>query len=512
MKVAIYNRYWNSLGGGEKYCGFLAECLAANHEVDLLAHDDVDRALLMDRLDVDLSSVGLRKIPEDDDISFGYQSAKYDVLVNATFGSDAVNRARYGIYICYFPVPHRALGRSPATLAKRLLSDKPERVEGRIDWGDGWFGHEEARRVYRWSTERPTLRVWAPKGKVASLQLLFLRLLPKNAHPTEVEISIEGEVVRKLLIKPGRGIVRTELSVTGNGRHPTVVEFRCNTFKPQEQFGSADPRHLGLALVADKTGRPANGFVPPYQQYTSEPNLEFLESYDEIVSISRYTQTWVKRLWNQDSCIINPPVSLQSRAPKDPIILSVGRFFDDNGGHCKKQAEMVSAFRRLVERGLKGWTYHVVGGCEIKDLPYLRRVQDLARDLPVQIHVDATGSELKELYSRASIFWHATGLDENERLFPERSEHFGITTVEAMSAGVVPIVIGKGGQLEIVEDGVHGHHFKNLCELIDRTWEVIHTDGLLSKFSLAAQERARLFGPELFGTRFDELMCDVLSR
>jgi len=36
-------------------------------------------------------------------------------------------------------------------------------------------------------------------------------------------------------------------------------------------------------------------------------------------------------------------------------------------------------------------------------------------------------------------------------------EHFGITTVEAMAAGCVPLVYDSGGQAEIVSSGYNGY-------------------------------------------------------
>ncbi len=57
-------------------------------------------------------------------------------------------------------------------------------------------------------------------------------------------------------------------------------------------------------------------------------------------------------------------------------------------------------------------------------------------------HVDAPGAELADLYARASIFWHAAGLGEDAEDDPNRMEHFGISIVEAMSAGAVPVVLG----------------------------------------------------------------------
>lgn len=512
MKVAVYDRYWATLGGGERYSGYLAQCLSEKHEVDLLLHETLDLALLKERLGVDLSNVGSRIFPADDQALFGYETGRYDLLVNCTFGSDAMNRASHGLYICYFPVPYSADKTGLPALARAAMPATPVRPHVYLEWGDGWFGHEQANDVYRWSTEAPTLRVWMPKGATSSVRLVFLRLLPRGAEPTVVTISVGGEVVGKVVITPGRGSVSVDVPIRGKGLHPTLVQISCNTFRPQEHFGSDDPRHLGVALVADQTGRPANGFTYSRRRYGDRPQLHFLDSYDEVVSISEYTAKWVSRLWNKPSRIIAPPVAPQTRADKEPMILSVGRFFDEAGSHCKKQVQMVAAFRELVNRGLKGWTYHLVGGCETRDLPYLNRVRELAHGLPVEIHVGATGAELRDLYAKASIFWHATGLGEKERLFPERFEHFGITTVEAMSAGAVPIVIGKAGQLEVLEDGVQGRHFSNITGLVESTWEIANSDALRARYSSAAEQRARQFSPEVFKDKLDAAVQDIVDR
>jgi glycosyltransferase involved in cell wall biosynthesis len=511
LKVAVYNRYWRSLGGGEKYGGFVAQCLAEKHDVELLAHEPLDKRLIKERLDVDLSQVGIRLIPEEDDIVFAYETRKYDLLVNTTFGSDAMCHASHGLYICHFPLPRPPIKTGLSALIERVRPKAPS-LHTHIEWGDGWFGHEQAKHVYRWSTERPTLYAWTPKGVETPVQLIFLRAQPRGADPTELSVSVDGEVVKKVRIEPGRGSVRVDLVIKGSGMDPTLIQMSCNTFRPYEQFGLDDPRHLGVAMVADQTGKPANGYTYSRRRYVGGPQLYFLDSYDRIVSNSEYTRMWVSRLWKRPSQVINPPVSLHARAEKEPIILSVGRFFDRTGGHSKKQVEMVEAFRTLVGRGLNGWTYHLVGGCESRDIAYLERLRLLAGGLPIEIHVDATGAQLKDLYARASIYWHATGLGEDERRFPERFEHFGITTVEAMSAGAVPIVIGKAGQLEVLVDGVHGRHFKDLDELVNITWEVTHDDQLLQRYSHAAEERARQFGPDIFKEKLNEVVEEILGR
>ncbi|HYF44733.1 MAG TPA: glycosyltransferase, partial [Acidimicrobiales bacterium] len=238
---------------------------------------------------------------------------------------------------------------------------------------------------------------------------------------------------------------------------------------------------------------------------------EFVAGYDAVVSNSAFTSEWVRRYWGAESVVIHPPVTMQARGDKQPTILAVGRFFAAQAGHSKKQLEMVEAFRRLVDRGLDGWSLHLVGGCSEADRPYLDEVRAAANGLPVQLHVDAPGEELRALYAEASIYWQATGLGEDPERHPDRLEHFGIATVEAMSAGAVPVVIGLAGQLEIVDHGRTGFHFATLDELVAHTETLVADPDLRDRLSLAAESRARDFSVDAFTAKFQAVVDQVTS-
>jgi glycosyltransferase involved in cell wall biosynthesis len=191
---------------------------------------------------------------------------------------------------------------------------------------------------------------------------------------------------------------------------------------------------------------------------------------------------------------------------KRPIILAVGRFFDPASGHGKHQLELVDAFRSLGEAG---WTLHLVGGCEPEGERYLARVRAAADGLPVHLHPDASGAELRALYGSASLFWHATGLGE-DRGRPERFEHFGITTVEAMSAGAVPLVFAGGGQLEVVEPGRSGRFWSTPAELVAATRELIADPARRTAMAGAARRAAERFAPAVFASSLTAIVDDVV--
>lgn len=233
-----------------------------------------------------------------------------------------------------------------------------------------------------------------------------------------------------------------------------------------------------------------------------------LKTYDKIVVNSYFTKKWAEKYYGKEAIVLHPPVDTGSFVPslKENIILSVGRFCTKL--HCKKQLEMVGSFKKLwSEHRLEGWTYHLIGGLGSapSDFGYFVHCQDEGKGLPVYFHTNAPFEVLKELYGKAKIFWHATGLGEDEYQHPERMEHFGITTAEAMSAGCVPVVINKGGQPEIVQNGVSGFLFETVEELNKHTIRLVADGALWKRMSEACIRRSQEFGFSKFETRVKEI-------
>ena len=232
-------------------------------------------------------------------------------------------------------------------------------------------------------------------------------------------------------------------------------------------------------------------------------------TYSLKTAISEFSKEWARRRWQIDCEILHPPVDTNFRpVEKEPLILSVGRFAIEGEGHTKKQAEMLKVFRDLERERTSGWQYFSVGG--LSDTPahneFFARLKRLADGAPAHLVPNAARAELKSLFERASIFWHAAGYGEDEQARPIFVEHFGISTVEAMAAGCVPVVINKGGQREIVEHGTSGYLWETLDELKEYTARLMRDEDLRRRMSEAARVRARLFSRDAFIEKFLRLL------
>ncbi len=99
---------------------------------------------------------------------------------------------------------------------------------------------------------------------------------------------------------------------------------------------------------------------------------------------------------------------------------------------------------------------------------------------------------------KSKIFWHATGYKEDLDRRPEAVEHFGITTVEAMSYGQIPIVFYRGRLTDVVEDGLNGYCWQTESELKEKTNLVISDENRMKEISEQAFIRSKDFSKEKF--------------
>lgn len=230
-----------------------------------------------------------------------------------------------------------------------------------------------------------------------------------------------------------------------------------------------------------------------------------LLTIDRIVVNSRFTKKVIDRtLGTNKSIVVYPPVDTNSFKPakKTKTILNVGRF--SSPSHSKRQDVLINAFIELYKSGYKDWELVLAGGKFEQD-SVLDNLQEQAKDYPVRFVVNPKFSELQELYSHATFYWHAAGFEVDESLNPEAVEHFGITTVESMSAGCVPLVANKGGQKEIVSDK-EGFLWNSTSELVEMTSKLINQKNKLSRLSSNSQERSKQFSAQNFYENLKKLL------
>jgi glycosyltransferase involved in cell wall biosynthesis len=145
---------------------------------------------------------------------------------------------------------------------------------------------------------------------------------------------------------------------------------------------------------------------------------------------------------------------------------------------------------------MKGWKLVFVGA--IEDQAYFNEVKQAAQGLPVEFYTQLSRKELLDWYALAAVYWHATGFGVNALEEPSKVEHFGISTVEAMSYGCLPVVLAQGGQSEILADTLAQLGWQSHQECVQITQKLVADEALRYQLAAQAIERAKAFGPAQF--------------
>lgn len=231
----------------------------------------------------------------------------------------------------------------------------------------------------------------------------------------------------------------------------------------------------------------------------------------EIICYSQFVKGYLDKNFPIPAKVIYPPIEPigYSESDKKNVILSVGRF--TKAMNAKKQDVLIDAFKRICQRGIHNWELLLVGSYLPEDQDFYEEMQRLAQGYPIRIIGNAPYSDLMHYYKQAKVYWHAAGFSEDLQHYPERSEHFGITTVEAMSAGAVPIVINAGGQREIVINGTSGYVWDTTAVLESKTMEIMANDQVRIAFATNASKRAQSFGIDQFTKAITSLASNPVT-
>lgn len=238
----------------------------------------------------------------------------------------------------------------------------------------------------------------------------------------------------------------------------------------------------------------------------------FVNSYSTIVAISRYAADWVSKRWDRHAEVLYPPCDdMGPPSPKEKIVLHVGRFIADSvedERHHKRQDLLLETFKRMTDLHEQGWELHFTGSLssDEKSRTFAVTLMRAAEGLPVFFHFNSASEELRQLYRRAAVYWHATGYGFDAYKYPAKQEHFGISTVEAMSAGAVPVVYATGGQKEIVTDEVDGYWWTNIDQLVNQTRRLANDPALCSELGHQAVLSSKRFSRETFVANIDRLI------
>jgi alpha-1,2-mannosyltransferase len=163
-----------------------------------------------------------------------------------------------------------------------------------------------------------------------------------------------------------------------------------------------------------------------------------------VLTNSEFSRKAIFKTFGVDSTILRPPVDvdifrnacLASNVRNDSILV-ISRF------HPSKKIENAIHLAKLLCQNEVGICMNIVGNMPPDGIGYFNYLKNLVRHYGlenfVRFEINVRFDRLLDLMRRSKVYVH-----------PLPGEPFGISTVEAMSAGIIPVVPDIGGHTEFV--------------------------------------------------------------
>jgi len=225
-------------------------------------------------------------------------------------------------------------------------------------------------------------------------------------------------------------------------------------------------------------------FIPFVMNYIRLWDRISADRVDEYIANSKFVASRIKKYYQKDSTVINPPVDINKfylDDKKEDYFLMVGRLMA-----YKRFDIVIQAFNEL------GWPLVIMGRG-----PDLKRLEKMARS-NIRFLGRLSDADLAKTYARAKAF-----------IFPQE-EDFGIVAIEAMASGK-PIIAFRGGDIvEHVREGKEGLFFdKQDPKDIIKTLRGFDSDSFNPN---EIRERSVGFDREIFKSRMKDYVEESLNK
>lgn len=163
-----------------------------------------------------------------------------------------------------------------------------------------------------------------------------------------------------------------------------------------------------------------------------------------VLTNSNFSRKAILKSFGVDSAVLPPPVDVDifrnaclTSNSRDDSILVISRF------NPSKKIENVIHLAKLLHQNELGTEMNIVGNMLPDGVGYFNYLNNLVKHYEledfVRFEINLRFDRLLDLMRRSKVYVH-----------PLPGEPFGISTVEAMSAGIIPVVPDIGGHTEFV--------------------------------------------------------------
>jgi len=232
---------------------------------------------------------------------------------------------------------------------------------------------------------------------------------------------------------------------------------------------------------------------PLWKIYYSPARIFYRNRVNHIasfLSVSDYTREFVRRIWQRESSTLYPPCPTElyksTSNNREDLVVTTGRIVPEKRMHLLAD----------IARQLPAIKFLIIGSVANLDDPYYLSLLERKPD-NLSIILSPL-RKVREILSKAKVYVHCA-----------EGEHFGITIVEAMASGCVPVVHDSGGPKEIVTPEV-GFHWRYPNEATQQISMIVKDSTLRSRLSRSASERAELFSTSAFESSLMRYLTNYL--
>ena len=214
------------------------------------------------------------------------------------------------------------------------------------------------------------------------------------------------------------------------------------------------------------------------------------------IAVSKWTQQRLKHYWGVHSRVIYPPIDTEIfkqayDGPHKHGVLTLGRFSPEKNHMLQLQ----------IAQQLPEIQFHICGSARtIYARRYYNKIKAKTEEMNlknVELHPNIPLKKLLTLMQECKIFLHTF-----------KYEDFGIVTVEAEAAGLIPIVPNYGGNRETVPyANLRYDHIDEACRLIKK----FHISNG-KKITQSLHYYAQLFGKSRFKKEIMEVILCLAKR
>jgi glycosyltransferase involved in cell wall biosynthesis len=218
-----------------------------------------------------------------------------------------------------------------------------------------------------------------------------------------------------------------------------------------------------------------------------------------LLTNSKFTQSIIKEYLRRESLVVYPPVnvediSLQSRKAQklQNLVVVVASLTP------KRHLEQVPAIARQSSQA----RFVIMGKADKYSWSTLDSLKRQIRSLRVQdkikIQTNVPYESFKQTLFKARVYLHVMPFD-----------HFGISVVEAMAAGSIPIVHRSGGPwMDILDEkqGEYGFSYASPQEAAEQIDALISKENLTVQVANRALNRAKVFDKRVFMKRIADVV------